>query len=59
MVNLKFEEPATEEVEVDDETLAAIDRGLEDVEAGRTISLEDVRKRLPQWISKSDSPNRR
>jgi len=58
MVDLKFEEPVTEEVEVDDDTLAAIDRGLEDVKAGRTVSMDEVRRKIPQWISKSNSQNR-
>jgi len=58
MADLKFEEQATEEVEVDPETLAAIDRGLEDLKAGRTVSLDEVRERVRQWTSNSHSPNR-
>ncbi|MGA8026179.1 MAG: hypothetical protein WB992_03480 [Bryobacteraceae bacterium] len=46
-----------EEVEVDAETAAAIQRGIEDAEAGRVISLEKARERMHQWISKSSSPN--
>ena len=38
----------------DQETLAAIDEGLRDAEAGRTIPAEEVRKLLPQWITDSD-----
>jgi predicted transcriptional regulator len=45
----------TEEVTVDAETLAAIDRGIKDVSEGRTVSLDDVRKLIPQWIAKFDS----
>jgi predicted transcriptional regulator len=48
----------TEEVEVDPETLAAIDRALEDLKAGRTVSLAEVRERVRQWTSSSHSPNR-
>jgi predicted transcriptional regulator len=59
MVDLKFEEPVTEEIDVDDETLAAIDMGLEDVRAGQTVSMEEVRKRLPQWTSSSPSRSQR
>jgi predicted transcriptional regulator len=59
VVDLKFEEPVTEEVDVDDETLAAIVRGLEDAKAGRTVSIEDVQNRLPQWISNSHSRSQR
>jgi len=55
MVDLKFQVPATEPVEVDPETLAAIDRGLSDADAGRTVSLEEARQLIPQWISKFES----
>jgi len=55
MRDLKWDEPETEEVEVDEETLAAIDRGIEDADAGRTIPLEQVREMIPQWISKFES----
>jgi hypothetical protein len=54
MQDLKWDEPATEEVEVDEETLAAIDRGIEDADAGRTIPLEQVREMIPQWIQSSN-----
>ncbi len=59
MRDLKWDEPETEEVEVDEETLAAIDRGIEAVNEGRTIPLEQVREMIPQWISKFESRNRR
>ncbi len=39
--------------EEDQETLAAIDEGIRDAEAGRTLPAEDVRKLLPQWIKAS------
>jgi len=45
--------------EEDDETLAAIDEGIRDAEAGRTSSAEEVRKRLSQWITGSPSPKGR
>jgi predicted transcriptional regulator len=35
----------------DDETLAAIDEGIADAEAGRVVPAETIRKRLPQWIT--------
>jgi len=38
MVDLKLQVPVTEEVEVDAETLLAIDRGIKDANEGRTIS---------------------
>ena len=52
MVDLKLQVPATEPVEVDAETLAAIDRGVEDAENNRTVSLEEARQLIPKWISK-------
>ena len=44
-----------EEVEVDEETLAAIDRGIKAADEGRTVSLEEVRKMMPEWIRKFES----
>jgi predicted transcriptional regulator len=41
-----------EEVEVDAETLAAIDRGIKDADEGRTVSSDEVRKMIPKWIAK-------
>lgn len=55
MVDLKFQVPVTAEVTVDAETLAAIDRGIEDADAGRTVSLEEARQMIPEWISKFES----
>jgi predicted transcriptional regulator len=42
MADLRFEIPVTEHVQVDAETLAAIDRGIKDADEGRTVSLEEV-----------------
>jgi predicted transcriptional regulator len=39
--------------EENEETLAAIDEGLRDAEAGRTVSIEEVRELLPKWITAS------
>jgi len=50
-----LDNPTTVEVAVDAETLAAIDRGIKDVDEGRTVSLDEVRKLIPQWISKFES----
>ena len=44
-----------ESVEVDAPTLAAIDRGMRDAQEGRTLSIDEVRKLIPQWISKFES----
>jgi predicted transcriptional regulator len=51
MVDLKLDAPATEPVEVDAETLARIDRGVQDADTGATVSLEEARQAIPKWIS--------
>lgn len=38
-----------------EETLAAIDEGIRDAEAGRIVPMEEVQKRLAQWITGSSS----
>ena len=55
MADLKLEVPVTEEVEVDARTLAAIDSGIADADEGRVVPLDEVRKLVPQWISKFES----
>jgi predicted transcriptional regulator len=59
MVDLKMHVPATEEAEVDAETLAAIDRGIKAAGEGHTVPLEEVRKTIPKWISQFESQTRR
>jgi predicted transcriptional regulator len=59
MVDLKWHIPVTEEVAVDAETLAAIDRGIKDADEGRTVSLDEASKLIPQWLSKFASPKPR
>jgi predicted transcriptional regulator len=58
MIDLKLEVPATEEVTVDAETSAAIERGIQAADAGRTVSLEEAREMIPKWISKFESQTR-
>jgi hypothetical protein len=41
--------------EEDEETLVAIDEGILDAKAGRTVPAEEVRKRLPKWITASST----
>jgi len=43
----------------DEKTLAAIDEGLRDAKAGRTVPIEEVRKLLPKWITASTSRKER
>jgi len=53
MADLKLHIPATEEVDVDAETLAAINRGINEADQGRTVSVEEAREMIPQWIFES------
>lgn len=51
----ELENPIAIPDDEDSETLAAIDEGLRDAEAGRTVPAEKVRKLLPQWITASST----
>jgi predicted transcriptional regulator len=62
MAHLKSADPfisAEPEIEVDADTAAAIRQGLRDAKEGRVVSAEDVRKLIPQWISKFSTPKQR
>ena len=59
MVDLRLQEPATEEVVVDAETAAAIQRGIAAADAGQVVSAEEVRKLIPKLISKFSTQNPR
>jgi hypothetical protein len=48
MVDLKLEVPATNKVEVDSETLVAIDRGIKDADEGHTVAIDEVRMLNPK-----------
>lgn len=48
----KFDIPATEDVEVDAETAAAIEQGISDANEGRTVRLDEARLLVSEWISK-------
>ncbi len=57
-VRTDFENPASFGEEEDEETLAAIDEGIRDAEAGRSVPIEEVRKLLPKWITASSRKER-
>ncbi|HEY6764427.1 MAG TPA: hypothetical protein VI386_06620 [Candidatus Sulfotelmatobacter sp.] len=49
----ELESPAPILNDEDEEALAAIDEGIQDARTGRTVPAEEVRKRLPKWITAS------
>jgi hypothetical protein len=57
-VRIDLDRPVEIRADEDDETLAAIDRGIRD-DAGRLTPLEEVEKMVPEWISKFSSPTKR
>jgi len=56
---IDWDEPVLLAAEEDEETLAAIDRGIRDADGCRLTPLEEVEKKLPQWISKFSSQPKR
>ncbi len=56
---IDFDDPAPILDDEDEETLAAIDEGIRDAAAGRTVPIEEVRKLLPQWTTASSSRKER
>ena len=48
---IDFDDPTPIDEEEDEETLAAIDEGIRDAEAGRTVPIEEVRRLLPKSTS--------
>jgi predicted transcriptional regulator len=50
-----FDGPPPIDDEEDEETLAAVDEGIRDAEAGRTVSIEEVRRLLPEWLAVASS----
>ena len=56
MAEAKFDHPVRELKEQEcADTLAAIDRGIEDAKAGRVVSLDEARRYIDQWHSESSS----
>jgi predicted transcriptional regulator len=56
---INFQDPTPLDEEEDEETLAAIDEGSRDAEAGRAVPIEQVRRLLPEWITASSSRKER
>jgi predicted transcriptional regulator len=56
---IDFDDPTSIQDEEDEETLAAVDEGIRDAQAGRTAPIEEVRKLLPKWIIASSSRKER
>jgi predicted transcriptional regulator len=54
-----LEDPAPIPDEEDEETLAAIDEGIRDADEGRTVPIEEVRKRIHEWVTASSSQKER
>ena len=54
-----FDNPDSPADQEDARTLKAIDEGVRDAQAGRTVSLAEIRKLLPQWITGSSSRKER
>ena len=52
---IDLDDPTPIDEEEDERTLAAIDEGIRDAEAGRTAPMEEVRRLLPQWITVSST----
>jgi predicted transcriptional regulator len=55
--DLKLSAPILDEE--DEATLSAIDRGVRAADEGRVVTLEEARKRMHQWRTKSSSPKTR
>jgi predicted transcriptional regulator len=56
---LDFDQPAPVLDEEDEATLTAIDRGIKAADEGRVVTLEEVRQRMQEWLTKSSSPTTR
>ena len=42
----------------DEETLAAIDAGIQDANEGRVVSSEEALRRMQVWLSRSSTPKK-
>lgn len=55
MQKVKLEDNTCDEVEVDSETLASIDLGIQSANSGMTVSMDKAREEFAQWIMKLES----
>jgi len=55
----EFEKPIPAVDDEDQETLAAIDEGIRDAQAGRTVPAEEARKLLLKWTTASSTRKER
>jgi predicted transcriptional regulator len=53
--DLDLTKPVPMTDEEDEETLAAIDRGIQSADEGRLVPIEEVRERLAWWSTKSST----
>jgi predicted transcriptional regulator len=58
-LDLETPVPIVNDDDEDEETLAAIDEGMRDAEAGRTLPAEKVRGLLPTWTTASSTRKKR
>lgn len=57
--DLESPAPLVNDDDEDEETLAAIDEGMRDAEAGRTVPAEEVRRLLSKWTTDSSTRKKR
>jgi predicted transcriptional regulator len=56
---IDFGNPAPLLEEEDEETLAAIDRGIKAADEGRVVPSSEFRRRVQEWLTRSSTPKTR
>lgn len=59
MPEVRVDQPVPIAEDEDEATLAAIDRGIRAAEEGRVVAVEEARRRVQEWLSKSATPKTR